>query len=189
MKFFIVNYINFKEEGSIQIKGYHDSMSDAQNNLKNYALEFIRQDGGERQEKLALSAFNKSLDEIRLDNSLGNGYYIGEVNKKIYVYEKSIRNIGYIFSNMVSFIEKVGSFIITELDTSKKNISDNNLLTNKTTTHTSNIIVPKNTQTAIPYRDELMKFVNGISGFHLKPVQKRKAKQNLSINSLVENII
>ena len=58
MKFYVVVYIDSKTEGSVVTKGYYESKSEAEDNLKSHAWEYVNQDGGERQEKIAFQKTN-----------------------------------------------------------------------------------------------------------------------------------
>lgn len=117
MKFYVVVYIDSKNEGSLVTKGYYESMSEAESNLKGHAMEYVRSDGGERQERIALQN-GRSLEEIRVDPNLNNGLYIqtSENGKLMHIYEKSMRTTGYVFSSVYSYINKVGMFTITEIE-------------------------------------------------------------------------
>lgn len=117
MKFYVIIYIDYKNEGSVITKGYYESLSEAKNNLKSYALEYVRLDGGERQEKIALQN-NCSIDDIKINPNLNSGLYIQESpdSKIVHVYEKSLQTTGYIFSSVISNITKIGIFTITDIE-------------------------------------------------------------------------
>jgi hypothetical protein len=173
MKFYIVVYIDSKNEGSLVTKGYYESMSEAESNLKEHAMEYVRSDGGERQERIALQN-GRSLEDIRSDPNLNNGLYVqtSENGKLIYVYEKSMRTTGYVFSSIYSYINKVGMFAITEIEFNvpeRFSCGCNTVRVTKQTKKTDD------GHKKIAFMDELVTLIKETPGSTVKPI-KRKYK-------------
>ena len=187
MKFYIVVYHDYKQEGSIVTKGYYESTIEAESNLTNLALEFVRLDGGERQERVAFQN-EKTLDQIKLDPILTNGLYLQEGNNKkmIYVYEKSVRTTGW-FSSVVNDISKVGAFSITEIDFVVPERFSCGCNKRMTTLKKPNVNSPN-----ITFIGELMSLINDTPNDAIKPIKKNHKNsgknQKSSLDFLTDDI-
>jgi len=186
MKFYLVVYVNTEDSYSVVTKGYYESLVEAEDNLQGHALDHVRCDGGERQEKIALQN-EKTLDEIKNDTSLNFGLYLKEVekdgSKTIEVYEKVVRDTGTWRSYIENFIESKGVFRITDVDF---NVPERfscgcNVKRVSRTTSTSSILIPAPTMT---FLDELTKLMNTGGKFNLKPATKRSTQKHKRSNSL-----
>lgn len=171
MKFYVVVYIDSKNEGSLVTKGYYESMSEAESNLKGHAMETVRSDGGERQERIAMQN-GRSLEDIRLDPNLNNGLYIqvSENGKLIYVYEKSMRTTGYLFSSVSSYINRVGLFTITEIEF---NVPERFSCGCNTVRPPSHVKRPSDGHKTIAFMDELVTLIKENPGSAIKPIKKK----------------
>lgn len=188
MKYYVVIYVDSRNEGSAITKGHYESLSEAEENLKSYALEFVRLDGGERQERVAFQN-GRSLNEIKIDITLNNGIYLQEKddkNKMIYVYEKTTRNTGYLFSGVTGDINKLGVFSITEIDF---NVPERFSCGCNKIKSGSTYVSKLKEEAPLLFVDELRNIVSSSSGFNLKPARRRRKNvQDTSIVSIVNEI-
>ena len=113
MKYFFVYKQSTSNPTELEHRGVYKTVEEAKANLLSTALYFVKSDGGERQEKMALQN-DKTVDQISSDNSLSAGYYLKENDGMIELYEKLIKDTGWIMKNEVFFCEKRAVFFVSK---------------------------------------------------------------------------
>jgi len=197
MKFYVVVFVDSEIDGKLVTKGYYETLSSAEEQLKNHALELVKKDGGERQEKVAFQN-DKELNEIQLDTALNNGLYLKDVQgkdgkKMVYVYEKGVEDTGRIFSSIQNYIKSKGLFTITEIDFDVPERFSCGCNVKRTVPKKSNTKSGQNSP-IITFADELKKLFNS-GGPQLKSVEAKKSQKKISygpdisyINDIIKGV-
>ena len=136
-------YYIHPETLSVNIRDFYKKYDTALKNLKSDVEDFVTT----TKNVDSVTYVNKKLDIV------GDGYYLKLSNKypnRISVYEKTSRDVGYVFSNIVSEVKKILVFGLLELSSIPDDLEFNVKDTNTTT------VMPR---IELPYMEELRKKV------------------------------
>ena len=115
MKYFLIYFLDNKNNDSISIKSLHQTKDQAINNLEKTAINHIKELQGTQQvEKCKID----KLEDLSTNITFKNGLYIhlNETSDNIFLYEKVSDINGTIWRSFTTQINKIGSFTIGEYD-------------------------------------------------------------------------
>jgi hypothetical protein len=185
MLFHIIYLVNFKENNDVVPLSTFSLKNSAVNNIEIIAVDYVKEQHGKRQSLITLQ-LAKSVDEIRDDENLKEGYYIRKESENYVLYEKArIKLEGVLWDSYKYQMERTGLFGIMEYDvndTMLTNTQTINQSTDKETMFGSLIKRQKN------IKDELQKKVMdtqhslinelkirlSVNDIKLKPVKKNE---------------
>ena len=120
MKFYCIYYYNILSH-QFKLKKLYNNIVKAQEDLKNIALDYVRDEQGNQQ---ALIAFQdgKDINDIANDAELKAGFYLRIENDVVSLYEKTkIVNTGFLWNSEIFFMQKLAIFNVSDLDLEIKN--------------------------------------------------------------------
>lgn len=117
MKYFLVYFLDYKNQEEVSIKQQYKTKEDAENSLEQVAVDFIKELQGRQQAEIC-KQYEKSVENIQNDSKLGKGLYIKKENKNITLYEKEeVSMSGYLYGLYnTTAVNKLGSYGVTEVN-------------------------------------------------------------------------
>lgn len=113
MKYYIVYFLDHKNNNNVTITELYKSKDDAINSVENVAIKHIKKLQGKQQVEICKQG--KTLDEIKFNQDIKEGLYILQNGEKTILYEKVIlKNQGYVWNSAQTVVNEIGMFWITE---------------------------------------------------------------------------
>lgn len=189
MKYYLVCFIDYKNNDTISVKDSYLAKIDAVKRLQTVALEYVKEFQGKQQaEKCQVEL---SQEQLQTDTTLKEGLYVRKVDETVILYEKVNMVVeGKIWNSYDVKVNKIGLFTISEYNFENKMVRCNGLAQKPEKMENTDKIQTVNKTESNPsmFLDELKQlFMKGDSMAMLK--KRKDVDSDKKVNGEVSEVV